>query len=252
MKLLNKVFCIILVALSTGFALYSAQCPSWEVITYTRFQCRNYGGVNFYVAGENAQYAPDNDQIQRPGQPLANGISKDPNVSYYGWWYCDSLSDSARIAICEKDFVYCADQSSGMLKYDTVLILDTIVKKIEKFDTVKISVYDTNKISIFDTTRHNILDTIVYVRYDTVVNRIVRNDTIVKIDTNVIVLHDTIHDQVTKVDTMFNYDTLRFTVLDTVIKQVFLYDTTEISFEKSFNITVDLPKIRKHRAKYFI
>lgn len=220
--------------------------------TYTRFQCRSYSGVNFYVAGENAQFVPENDQIQRPGQPLVHGTNSDPNVSYYGWWYCDSLSDSARIAICEKDFVYCADQSSGMLKYDTVLIFDTIVKKIEKFDTVKILVYDTSRISMFDTTRYNVLDTIVHVRHDTVVNKIVRNDTIVKIDTNIIVLYDTIHSQLTKVDTVFNYDTLRLTVLDTVIKQVFLYDTTEISFEKSFNITIDLPKIRKHRAKYFI
>lgn len=220
--------------------------------TYTRFQCRSYGGANFYVAGENAQFAPQGDQIQKPGQPLVNGTSFDPNVSYYGWWYCDSLSDSARIAICEKDFVYCADQSSGMLKYDTVLIFDTVVKKIDKFDTLKISVYDTNRISIFDTTIHNVFDTIVHTVNDTVVNKIVRNDTIVKIDTNVIVLYDTSYKQLTKVDTLFNYDTLFLTALDTIVEKVLLYDTITVSFEKTFSITIDLPKIRQHRAEYFV
>lgn len=219
---------------------------------YTRFQCRSYGGANFYVAGENAQFAPQGDQIQKPGQPLANGTSSDPNVSYYGWWYCDSLSDSARIAICEKDFVYCADQTSGMLKYDTVLMFDTIVKKINKFDTLKIFVYDTNIISIFDTTRYEVFDTSVHTVNDTVVNKIVRNDTIVKIDTNIIVLYDTSYMQLTKIDTLFNYDTLFSTVLDTIVKKVLLYDTTIVSFEKTFNITVDLPKIRQHRAEHFI
>lgn len=220
--------------------------------TFTRFQCRSYGGVNFYVAGENAQYAPQNDQIQKPGQPLANGTSFDPNVSYYGWWYCDSLSDSARIAICEKDFVYCADQTSGMLKYDTVLIIDTIIKKIDKYDTLKISVYDTNRISIFDTIRHNVFDTIVHTVNDTVVNKIVRNDTIVKIDTNVTVLYDTSFQQLIKIDTLLNYDTLFLTVLDALVKNVLLFDTTTVSFEKTFNIVVDLPKIRQHRTEYIV
>lgn len=236
--------------------------------TYTRFQCRSYGGSNFYVAGENAQFAPQGDQIQKPGQPLSNGTSSDPNVSYYGWWYCDSLPDSARISICEKDFVYCADQSSGMLKYDTVLIVDTLRSFVHKFDTVITLVYDTNVVNVIDTVWHtvndtithnvhdttviDVIDTLRYIFNDTVVNKIVRNDTVVLLDTNRIVIYDTTYKELTKVDTLFNYDTLYLTIMDTIVKKVLLYDTTTVSFEKTFSITVDLPKIRKHRTEHFV
>lgn len=186
-----------LLLVSCAFCVWTAKCPSWEINTYTHHQCVSYGDINFYVAGTNSQWAPAGDQIQRPGQPLADGTSADPYDSYYGWWYCDSLPDSARVAICEKDFIYCTDANSDHFRndtifaYDIVKLVDTIVvydtiikhdtvhhvisvsdtlhKQVDVFDTLRYSIdwYDTNTVSIvlYDTLRKDLIDTM-YITID--------------------------------------------------------------------------------------
>ncbi len=221
---MKQILILLLFFFSFGFSFWSAKCPSWELGTYTHHQCVSYGERNFYVAGGNAQFAPQGDQIQAPGQPLSNGTSKDPYDSYYGWWYCDSLPDSARIAICEKDFVYCADESSGHFFRDTVVVYDTLVK----VDTIR----RQDTLVAIDTIRS------VYTRVDTLLDTLIKIDTLTRIDTVVhiftdtIVRHDTAHVPVDVYDTthvpVVLYDTTHYNIdkYDTSHTAVDIYDTT--------------------------
>lgn len=237
--------CLIFIVLAfmQAFCLYTAKCPSWEIGTYSQFQCVSYGESNFYVAGSNSQWAPSGDQIQKPGKPAKDGVSIDTNVSYYGWWYCDSLDAVSRKNICESNFVYCADAGSGYLKNDTVLVIDTIFSTISLVDTLKdtlvlkTTVYDTVKTNIYDTLKIavNVYDTTYITVYDTI------NTTMTKIDTVKTTVLDTVHKVLTKTDTIRNWDTLRIAVNihDTTI----MYDTLFKSLLDTMYLTIEIPKV---------
>lgn len=232
-----------MLAFVQAFCIYTAKCPSWEIGTYSRFQCVSYGEANFYVAGQNSQWAPSGDQIQKPGGPAKDGVSVDTNVSYYGWWYCDSLDEVSRTKICESNFVYCADAGSGYLKNDTVLVLDTVFNTISMIDTLKdtlvlkTTVYDTVKTRVHDTTivSVNVYDTTHISIYDTT------NTTITKIDTIKTMVLDTIRDVLTKTDTLRNWDTLRIAV--NVHDTVIVYDTLVKPLLDTMYLTIEIPKV---------
>lgn len=230
----------LLLLITSAFCVWTAKCPSWEIGTYTHHQCVSYGELNYYVAGPNSQWAPANDQIQHPGQPLADGTSVDPYDSYYGWWYCDSLSDSARVAICEKDFIYCADEGSGHFRNDTIFVYDTInvvdtfvvhdtvIKYVDKYDTVhtQVDLFDTihTQVNLFDTTRYKVD------WYDTV------QQNVVLYDTSFVDVYDT-----NTITTTF-YDTLFKDLIDTMYIVVDMPKVAELSQEK----LTQSPKITIH------
>lgn len=228
---MKKCLFFMVLAFTQALCLYTAKCPSWEIGTYTQFQCVSYGESNFYVAGSNSQWAPSGDQIQKPGQPAKDGVSTDTNVSYYGWWYCDSLDTISKKNICESNFVYCADAGSGYLKQDTVLILDTLYDSITLFDTLIMQVMklDTMKITV------SVYDTIRTTQYDT------SNVTIVKSDTIQNIVSDTIYATFVKTDTIHKTDTLMsvLNIRDTTI----VYDTLFKNLLDTFYLTIEIPKV---------
>lgn len=234
---MKSLVCVLLFIVCS-FALWTAKCPSWDVNhgDYQQFSCVSDGdGYNFYVAGENAQWAPSGDQVQRPGQPLADGTSTNPYVSYYGWWWCDSLPDSARISICEKDFVYCSDAGSGHLKDDTIIVYDTLRTSVQLFDTLRIPVHKIDTIRVVVQVQDTVIDTLVNYVYDTTVV----NDTIVqRVD-----VYDSVIVPFVIVDTVLNYDTIWTEIQDTDWVYLTVYDSLFKELLDTMYLTMTLPKV---------
>lgn len=259
----NVIFCLIF-AISFCFSSYSAQCPSWSLnTTWQQWDCASYDNVNYYAAGPTGiEYLPT--QIYTLSAK-SNTNTVEPFDTWDGWINCSDLPDSARISICEKQFVYCTDGSSGYLSHDTVYIYDTITVPVTKYDTtiIKITQYDTSLVSIFDTTRYSIdifdtthfefaiYDTTTYNidKYDTLVTMIDVYDTIItKVDlkdTNFIIIRDTsfIKDTVKDIVrmTITLYDTVHETVIDT--SRVMFLDTLRKTFDDTLELNFNIKKI---------